>query len=151
MSFLNSNPESADKHRRPNDNGPFSRPLLSGSQSYSHFRIQEEGRDSGKQACEGARFGEQTTAPQGSHHHLRGGSSSRVEDTEEDVEEAVSRGPLHRHVKAEGAYAVFTRVSIPNFVSLDHSSAGGEEKPLYEPSAALLQQDQRPDAHCDIR
>lgn len=164
MSFLNSNPESADKHLRPNgclvdinspqdENALFSRPLLSRSQSYSHFHIQEEGQDSGKQTSEDNRFGEQNAVPQGSCHHLRGGSSSRMDDTEEDLEEAVSKQPLHGRaggVKPEGAYAFFTQVNIPNFVSLDHSSAVGEDTLLYEPSVVLVQQDQRPDAHCNI-
>lgn len=76
-----------------------------------------------------------------------------MDDTEEDLEEAVSKQPLHGRaggVKPEGAYAFFTQVNIPNFVSLDHSSAVGEDTLLYEPSVVLVQQDQRPDAHCNI-
>ena len=157
MSFLNSNPESADIHHRPNgclvditspqdENAPFAHPLLSRSQSYSHFHIQEEGQDSGKQTSEGNRFGEENTLLRGSCRHLRGGSSSR---REEDLEEAVSKRPLPGRVagvRAQGGYAFFTQVNIPNVVGLDQGSAAAEDELLYEPSVVLVQQD----AHCDI-
>lgn len=159
MSFLDSNPESVDKHHRPNgrlvdfnspqdQNAPVIRPLLSLSRSYPHFHTQEE-QDSGTQTLEDDRFGEEDRPQQGSCHRLRGGSSSRTDAREE----AVSRQPLPGRaegVRAEGAYALFTHVNIPNFVSLDHGSAGGEDEPLYEPSVVLVQEDYRPGAHCDI-
>lgn len=69
-------------------------------------------------------------------------------DNTEDLKQ-----PLHGHadgVKPEWAYVLFTQVNVPNFVSLDHSSAVGEDKLQYEPSVVLVQQDHRPDAHCDI-
>lgn len=162
MSFLNSQPESADKHHRadsclldinsPQDeNAPFTRPLLSRSQTYSHFHIQEESQDSARQTFEDDRLGEQNALPQGScHQHLRGGSSSRGDNMEEYPEEAVSKQLFHGKaggIKAEGAYAFFTQVNIPNFVNLDHGSAGGEDERLYEPLVVLVQQDHRPDAH----
>lgn len=102
---------------------------------------------------EDTRFGEQNRLSQGSCHQLRGGSSSRMGDTEEDLELAVSKQPLHGHaagVKADGAYAFFTQITIPHLVSLDHSSAVGEDELLYEPSVVLVQQDHSPGARCDI-
>lgn len=66
-----------------------------------------------------------------------------MDDTEEDLEEADSKQPLRGGggVHSEAAYAFFTQVNIPNFVSLDHSSAVGEDELLYEPSVVLVQQD----------
>lgn len=76
-----------------------------------------------------------------------------MSDTEEDLEQAVSKQPLHGHVggvKADGAYAFFTQVNIPNLVSLDPGSAVGEDEVLCEPSVMLVQRAHRPGAHCDI-
>lgn len=69
---------------------------------------------------------------------------------EEYPEEAVSKQLLHGKaggIKAEGAYAFFTQVNIPNFVNLDHGSAVGEDERLYEPLVVLVQQDHQPDSH----
>ncbi|TNM94871.1 hypothetical protein fugu_017630 [Takifugu bimaculatus] len=154
------NPESADKHHRPDgypvdidslqdENAPsFTHPLLSVSRAYSHFCIQNS-QDSGKKTSEDSRFGEQNLVPQVSCHHLGGGSSPRRDTVEVDLEGVVSKQPLHGRagdVTAEDDYVFFTQFNIPNFVSLEQSSELGEEELLYEPSAVL----ERREAHCDI-
>lgn len=161
MLFLDRNPESADKPHRADgclvdmdslqdENAPsFTHPLLLESRAYSHFCIQDS-QDSGKKTPEESRFGEQSLVPQVSCHHLGGGGSPRMDSVDVDLEEVVSKQPLHGRagdVTAEDDYVYFTQFNIPNFVSLEPSSELGEEELLYEPSAVL----ERREAHCDIR
>lgn len=159
MLFLHRNPESADKHHQPDgypadmdslqdENAPsFTHPLLLESRAYSHFCIQDS-QDSGKKTSEDSRFGEQNLVPPVSCHHLRGGSSPRMDTVEVDLE-VVSKQPLRGRaggVTAEDDLVFFTQFNIPNFVSLEKSSQLGEEELLYEPSAVL----ERREARCDI-
>lgn len=160
MLFLDRNPESADKRHRPHgcpvdidspqdENAPsFTRPLLSESRAYSHFYIQDS-QDSGKRTSEDSRFGEQNLVPQVFGRHLGGGRSARMDTVEVDLEEVVSKLPVHGRagdITAEGDRVFFTQFNIPNFVILEQSSEVGEDELLYEPSAVL----ERREAHCDI-
>lgn len=168
VSFLNRNPDSAEKHHRPGSclvdiNGPqdendkaFSRPLLSESRSYFHFYINEENQGQGKRKTEENRVGKHdgVRAQQGTCNRTRGMSSSRMGEMEEDVEEAGGDQPLKGLIeesKAPKECAFFPQFNIPNFVNLEHSSTLGEDDLLYEPSVILEHQSHSRDGCFDIR
>ncbi|KAE8286774.1 Melanocortin-2 receptor accessory protein 2A [Larimichthys crocea] len=160
------NPDCAEKRHRPGSclvdiDGPgeendkaFSRPLLSESRSYFHFYINEEDQGQGKLKPEDERARKHSgaRAQQGSCNPPRGVSSSRMEEMEEDVEEAEGHQPLNGLIeesKTDRECAFFSHFNIPNFVNLEHSSTLGEDDLLYEPSVILERQSHSQDAHCD--
>ncbi|TKS75561.1 Melanocortin-2 receptor accessory protein 2A [Collichthys lucidus] len=160
------NPDCAEKRHRPGSclvdiDGPgeendkaFSRPLLSESRSYFHFYINEEDHGQGKLKPEDerARKNSGARAQQGSCNQPRGVSSSRMEEMEEDIEEAEGQQPIKGLIeesKTDRECAFFSHFNIPNFVNLEHSSTLGEDDLLYEPSVILERQSHSQDAHCD--
>ncbi|XP_008287301.1 melanocortin-2 receptor aCCessory protein 2A [Stegastes partitus] len=155
------NQDSAEKHHRPgsclvdidghqdeNDKA-FSRPLLAGSRSYFNFYINEDDQGQGKPKNEDKRAGKHNGAQQGNCNRPGG-----VDEMEEDVEEAVGRQHLNgliEECKTDRECAFLSHFNIPNFVSLDHNSALGEDDLLYEPSVVLERQSQSHGSHCDVR
>ncbi|XP_062267796.1 melanocortin-2 receptor accessory protein 2A-like [Platichthys flesus] len=139
------NPDAAEKRHQPGrclvdlggvqdeNEKAFSRPLLEGSRSYFHFFIQEEDQGEGKQKQEDKRFGRHMGAgpQQGTCDRPRGGSSSGMDDMEEDVEEAGGHHQplkgLMEESKRDRECASLSHFNIPNFVNLDNSSTLGED------------------------
>ncbi|XP_041662060.1 melanocortin-2 receptor accessory protein 2A-like [Cheilinus undulatus] len=155
------NPDSAEKRHRPGScivdiDGPqdendkaFSRPLLSETRSYFHFYINEEDQGQKKQKSQEKSVGKQHES---SNLH-RAINSSRIDDMEEDVEEAERHQPLEgllEDSKSDREGAFFSHFNIPNFVNLEHSSNLGEDDLLYEPSVILERQSHSQDAHREI-
>ncbi|XP_056261693.1 melanocortin-2 receptor accessory protein 2A-like [Seriola aureovittata] len=161
------NPDSAEKRHRPgsclvdisgsqeeNDKA-FSRPLLAESHSYFHFYINEEDKGEGKQKPEEKSVAKHcgAGAQQATCRGPRGSSSSGMNDTEADTEEAGGHRPLNGLIeesKTDRECAFLSHFNIPNFVNLEQSSALGEDDLPYEPSVILERRSHSQDAHCDI-
>lgn len=114
------------------------------SRSYFHFYInEEENKTEGKLKAEerGDRKSSRAAgASQVTCKGPRGIGSSGTDDTEGDTEEAGGHRPLKGLIeesKIERECAFLSHFNIPNFVSLEHSSALGEDDLPYEPSVIL--------------
>uniref|UniRef100_A0A3B4T4I6 Melanocortin 2 receptor accessory protein 2b n=1 Tax=Seriola dumerili TaxID=41447 RepID=A0A3B4T4I6_SERDU len=143
-----------DGSQEENDKA-FSRPLLAESHSYFHFYINEEDKGEGKQKPEAKSVAKHcgAGAQQATCKGPRGSSSSGMNDTEADTEEAGGHRPLNGLIeesKTDRECAFLSHFNIPNFVNLEHSSALGEDDLPYEPSIILERRSHSQDAHCDI-
>ncbi|XP_069014807.1 melanocortin-2 receptor accessory protein 2A-like [Embiotoca jacksoni] len=139
-----------DGHQDENDKA-FSRPLLAGSRSYFNFYINEEDQGQGKQKTDDNTAGKHTRPR--AQQRTCNISSSRMDDMEEDIDEAGAHLPLNGLIeekKTDRECPFLSHFNIPNFVNLDQSSTLGEDDLLYEPSVILESQSQALDAHCDI-
>lgn len=120
--------------------GAFSRPLLSRAQPFFHFYISE---DNPAQRQE-SQVGNQDEAMKGTCSRLL--SAGHIEECSEDTGHELVE---ERRTDRERAF--FSQFNIPNFVSLDQSLSLGEDDLLYEPSVVLEHQSHSRDAHFDIR
>lgn len=132
---------------REENDGAFSRPLLSESRPFFHFYISEDNPGQRQES----RFGSQNGATQGTCSRLL-----RVGQMEEYCEDGGDEPSLkelaeERRSDRDRECAFFSQFNIPNFVNLDRSSSLGEDDLLYEPSVVLEQQSHSRDAHFEIR
>lgn len=130
---------------REENDGAFSRPLLSESRPFFHFYISEDNPGPRQES----RFGNQNGTRQGTCSRLLG--AGQMEEYCEDGGDEPHLKELAEEQRADRECAFFSQFNIPNFVNLDRSSSLGEDDLLYEPSVVLGQQSHSRDAHFDIR